>query len=209
MAKSIRKEIREILGEACTDDIENRLVALHLSVVDPMKDEIAKCKADNDKLEAVTKERNELKAQVDANKDLQAKYEKAVKDLEKANGDFTAYKNEQTAKETKAAKMKAAKAYVEGKGITGANTDIAMMALQGDIDGLELDGETIKDTATLDAKINGALKGLIVTQQVKGAKVEHPPKNTGGAMTKEQIMAIKDDGERQREIAKNHELFGF
>ncbi len=50
MAKFTRAEIRNILGEACTEEIENRLVALHLGVVDPLKDDLTKYKADAEKL---------------------------------------------------------------------------------------------------------------------------------------------------------------
>ena len=45
MAKFTRAEIRNILGEACTEEIEKRLVALHLGVVDPLKDDLTKYKA--------------------------------------------------------------------------------------------------------------------------------------------------------------------
>lgn len=45
MAKFTRTEIRAILGEACTDEIENKLVALHLGVIDPLKDDLQKYKA--------------------------------------------------------------------------------------------------------------------------------------------------------------------
>ena len=45
------------------------------------------------------------------------------------------------------------------------------------------------------------------TQQ--GAKVEKPPQTGKGTKTKDEIMAIDDDNERQAAIAENHELFGF
>ena len=53
MAKFTRAEIRRIIGEACTDEIENNLVALHLGVVDPLKDDVAKYKAEAEKLPGV------------------------------------------------------------------------------------------------------------------------------------------------------------
>lgn len=49
-----------------------------------------------------------------------------------------------------------------------------------------------------------------MTTSTKGATVETPPANNGKAKrTKEEIMAIKDDAERQKAIAENHELFNF
>ena len=60
MAKYTRAEIRSILGEAHTDDIENRLIALHLSVVDPLKDQLATYKADAEKLPGLQQRVDEL-----------------------------------------------------------------------------------------------------------------------------------------------------
>ena len=51
MAKGFtRAEIRNILGDAHTDEIENALVALHIGVVDPLKDERDRYKAEAEKL---------------------------------------------------------------------------------------------------------------------------------------------------------------
>ena len=50
MAKFARSEIRKIIGEACTEEMESSLVALHLGVVDPLKDDLAKYKALADQL---------------------------------------------------------------------------------------------------------------------------------------------------------------
>ena len=55
MAKFTRAEIRKIIGENCTDEIENQLVALHLGVVDPLKDDVTRYKADAEKLPGVQK----------------------------------------------------------------------------------------------------------------------------------------------------------
>ena len=65
MAKFTRAEIRKIIGESCTDEIENQLVALHLGVVDPLKDDVTRYKADAEKLPGVQKELDDLKAQGD------------------------------------------------------------------------------------------------------------------------------------------------
>lgn len=77
MAKYTRAEIRAILGEAHTDDIENRLIALHLGVVDPLKDQLQSLKADADKLPTVQKELDDLKAAGDGG--YKEKYEAEAK----------------------------------------------------------------------------------------------------------------------------------
>lgn len=199
MAKFTRKEIREIIGEACTDEMENKIMALHLGVVDPMKDDIADLRAKADTLEAVTKERDALKAGGD--------YKQKFEDEHKA---FEDYKKGITARETRAAKEKAVRAYLESKSITGNNLEIAMRGCGAEIDAAELDGEKIKDTKAFDDLVGGTFKGLVVKSSTVGVNTPNPPANNGGTtMTKEQIMAIKDTATRQKAISDNHELFGF
>ena len=98
MAKFTRAEIRKIIGESCTDEIENQLVALHLGVVDPLKDDVTRYKADAEKLPGVQKELDDLKAQGDGG--YKAKYEAEHKA-------FVDYKANVDAEKTTAAKEKA------------------------------------------------------------------------------------------------------
>lgn len=197
MAKFTRAEIRNILGEACTEEIENRLVALHLGVVDPLKDDLTKYKSDAEKLPGVQKELDDLKAAGDGG--YKEKYEKE-------HSAFEAFKTDITAKESKAAKEKAVRAYFESKNITGANLDLAMRGCGEEMAALELDGDKIKDTKALDALVDGTYKGLVSKQTVRfdtGARF-----NGGGKpMTKDEIMQITDRAERRAAIAANMDLF--
>lgn len=197
MSKFTRAEIRNILGEACTEEIENRLVALHLGVVDPLKDDLTKYKADAEKLPSVQKELDDLKAAGDGG--YKEKYEKE-------HSAFEAFKTDITAKESKAAKEKAVRAYFESKNITGTNLDLAMRGCGEEMAALELDGEKIKDTKSLDALVDGTYKGLVSKQTVRvdtGARF-----NGGGKpMTKDEIMQITDRAERRAAIAANMDLF--
>lgn len=197
MAKFTRAEIRNILGDACTEEIENRLVALHLGVVDPLKDDLTKYKADAEKLSGVQKQLDDLKAAGDGG--YKEKYEKE-------HSAFEAFKTDITAKESKAAKEKAVRAYFESKNITGANLDLAMRGCGEEMAALELDGEKIKDTKSLDALVDGTYKGLVSKQTVRvdtGARF-----NGGGKpMTKDEIVQITDRAERRAAIAANMDLF--
>ena len=197
MAKFTRAEIRNILGEACTEEIENRLVALHLGVVDPLKDDLTRYKTDAEKLSGVQKQLDDLKAAGDGG--YKEKYEKE-------HSAFEAFKTDITAKESKAAKEKAVRAYFESKNITGANLDLAMRGCGEEMAALELDGEKIKDTKSLDALVDGTYKGLVSKQTVRfdtGARF-----NGGGKpMTKDEIMQITDRAERRAAIAANMDLF--
>ena len=197
MAKFTRAEIRNILGDACTEEIENRLVALHLGVVDPLKDDLTKYKADAEKLPSVQKQLDDLKAAGDGG--YKEKYEKE-------HSAFEAFKTDITEKESKAAKEKAVRAYFESKNITGANLDLAMRGCGEEMAALELDGGKIKDTKSLDALVDGTYKGLVSKQTVRvatGARF-----NGGGKpMTKDEIMQITDRAERRAAIAANMDLF--
>lgn len=197
MAKFTRAEIRNILGDACTEEIENRLVALHLGVVDPLKDDLTKYKADAEKLPSVQEQLDDLKAAGDGG--YKEKYEKE-------HSAFEAFKTDITEKESKAAKEKAVRAYFESKNITGANLDLAMRGCGEEMAALELDGEKIKDTKSLDALVDGTYKGLVSKQTVRvdtGARF-----NGGGKpMTKDEIMQITDRAERRAAIAANMDLF--
>jgi hypothetical protein len=181
------------------DEKIDQIVDAHTETVDGLKNELKAAQEKANKLDGVEKELNELKAKGEDG--YKEKYEKEHKAFED-------YKSDVTAKQTKAAKEAAAKAYFEAKNITGANLSIAMRGARDEINGLELDENgKIKDAKALDDLISGEYAGLIVSTTTKGAKTATPPANNGGGMTREQIFAIKDAGERQRAIAEHLDLF--
>ena len=190
-------------GLGIEDDKIDTIIEAHTETVDALKKERDGYKESADQLEAVTKERDKLKA----GGDFKEKYEKEHKDFED-------YKKGITAKETRAAKEKAVRAYLESKSITGGNLDIAMRGLSAEIDAAELDGEKIKDTKALDELIGGTFKGLVVTSTVTGTQTANPPANGGGGkLTKADIFKRDEKGryvmstaERQKALAENPEL---
>ena len=189
---------KQLKAMGLTDEQVDSIVELHGEVVEGLKAERDSYKSKADRCDEVEKELNELKEA--ANDGYKEKYEKE-------HGDFEAYKKEVTAKETRDAKIKAVKAYFESKKITGANLDIALRGVKDEIEAVELDGEKIKDTKSLDDLVNGTFSGLVVNTSSTGAKTGNPPESVGGKKTKDEIMAIKDDRERQIAIAENLDLF--
>ena len=188
-----------------TDEQVDSIVEMHTETVDGLKEKLKTAEDKANKLDDVQKELDGLKA--NGGDDYKAKYEAEKKA-------FADYKADQTAKETKAAKEKAVKAYFEGKNITGANLDIAMRGCRDEIGAIELDGDKIKDTAALDALVNGTFAGLVVTKTVQGAQTANPPANNGGSkLTRAEIYAKDEHGrykmstaERQKALAENPEL---
>lgn len=157
-------------------------------------------------------------------------YDKMKTDLEKAQGDLEAvkkdgwkekhdklkkeyddYKAEQAGKEARSAKEAAVRAYLESKGIKGANLTIAMRGLNAEVNAAELDGDKLKDTKALDDLISGEFAALVGKESTTGANTSNPPANGGGkaTMTKDDIIKIKDTAERQKAMAENLELFGI
>lgn len=188
-----------------SDEQIDSIIEMHTETVDGLKEKLKAAEDKANKLDDVQKELDGLKA--NSGDDYKAKYEAEKKA-------FADYKADQTAKETKAAKEKAVRAYFEGKNITGANLDIAMRGCRDEIGAIELDGDKIKDTAALDALVNGTFAGLVVTKTVQGAQTANPPANTGGSkLTRADIYAKDEHGryklsasERQKALAENPEL---
>lgn len=197
MARFTRAEIRAILGEANTDDIENRLIALHLAVVDPLKDDIQRFKADSERLEGVQKELDALKAK--GSSDFEQKYN----DEHKA---FLDYKAQIENEKGLAQKEALVRAYFESKGITGKNLDIAMRGASKEIETIQLADGKITDASVLDALVAGDYAGLVVATSTKGAQTATPPtgsgNKTGAQMTRAEIAQIKDTTQRQRAYAE-------
>lgn len=159
-------------GMGLTDEQVDTIIEAHTDTVDGLKADVTRYKADAEKLPDVQKQLDDLKAAGDGG--YKAKYEKE-------HSAFEAFKSDITAKESKAAKEKAVRAYFESKNITGANLDLAMRGCGEEMAALEMDGEKIKDTKILDALVDGTYKGLVSTKQTKGANPANPPANTGGS----------------------------
>lgn len=156
-------------GMGLTDEQVDTIIEAHTETVDGLKADVSRYKADAGKLAGVQKELDDLKAAGDGG--YKSKYEKE-------HSDFETFKSNITAKETKAAKEKAVRAFFESKNITGANLDLAMRGCGEEMAALELDGDKIKDTKGLDALLSGAYKGLVSTMQQQGANPANPPAGT-------------------------------
>lgn len=125
---------------------------------------------------------------------------------------YQSYKNDITAKETKAAKEKAVREYFKSKGINDDNMSIAMRGSRSEIDAMELDEKgKIKDTKAFDELIKGDYAKLISHTEVKGVQTQVLPPNATNkkVMTWEDIDKIKDAKERQQAMYENREALGI
>lgn len=172
-----RTEIREILGEAHTDEIATKLINLHRSVLDPIKDDLdgakreaTKYKAEAEKVPGLLKDLEDAKK----GEDWKAKYEK-----EKADHD--AYKTK-VAKDAETVKVKAAykKLLTEEK--------ISEKALESILNATNYDSMKLKEDGTLDKvedlkkDIDAKWSGFKVKERQRGERVDNPPAgNNGGS----------------------------
>ena len=194
-------------GMGLTEEQADTIIEAHAETVDGLKDKLKTAEEKANKLDGVEKELNDLKAQGDGG--FKDKYEKEHKA-------FTDYKADVERKASHSTKEAAVKAYLESKNITGANLKIAMRAVGNMIDGMELDGEKLAATDSLDELIKdgGDLAGLVVKTSTKGADTANPPANNGGkAMTRADIYKKDEHGryimsaqERQKALAENPDL---
>ena len=185
------------------DEKIDQIIDAHSETVDALKADRDTYKEDAAKLAAVQKELDALKAKGDDG--YKAKYE-----AEKAAHD--ALKADIAAKETKKAKTDAYRELLKGANIDEKRIATILRAEAPTIDKIELDADgKIKNAEQYTASIKSDWADFIVTQSAKGANTATPPANGGAATTKtkEDILKIKDAGERQKAIAENPTLFGI
>lgn len=201
MAKFTRADIRAILGDAHTEDIENRLISLHLGVVDSLKDDLTEARKLGETVTALTAERDDLKKQVEtltANSGNAAEVQAA----------FDAYKSQVEGEKTRTAKRSALDALLRDK--VGVKRDEARALI---LDAANLDDYTLAEDGSIsDADSHATTLGtkyapFVTKETTKGTKTMTPPSGGGKTMTVDDIMQIPDRVERVRAIAENKELF--
>lgn len=199
MARFTRAEIRRIIGEPCTDEMENSIVAMHIGVVDPLKDELQTLKADAAKVSDLEKEIERLKTLNTDAEDWKAKYEKEHADFDEYKHNIDSEKQTENLKSLYKSLLKENK--VDDKRIDSILKVTDFASLKVDKDG------KLENAKELSEAIKKDWGDFIVKTETKGADIETPPANSGTKLTKEQIMSIKDTTARQKAIAENIELF--
>ena len=187
MAKFGRADVRKIIGEACTDEMEAAILALHHSIVDEIRDQLdaanaeaAKYKADAEKLPGVQKELSDLKG----GEDYKAKYEKE-------HADFDAYKKQIADGEELTKKKAAYRKLLADEHISEKRLDSVIRLT--DFSGIKLDKDgNLQDVDELKETIKSEWAEYITTERMDGVNPGTPPGKDGsgfGAMTLAQKMA--------------------
>ncbi len=183
-------------GMGLTEEQIDSVIDAHTETVDALKTQIKALETDANTLKDVQKELDGYKN----GKDWKGEYDK----LDKS---FKDYKAEIAGKEALQAKQAAFRKLLTAESIPGKFHD--RIIKMTDFDGMEMDGDTLKDEAEQRASIKKEWGEYVATTDSKGDRPETPPANGKATRTKDEILAIKDTSERQKAIAENHELFGF
>jgi len=183
--------------------------------------------AHSETVDALKKERDDYKAQAEANSEAKAnaeKLQKQVNDLTEQvekNGkdaykvkydaikeEFDEYKKTIKAEKTKADKTEAYRKLLKEAGIAEKRIDAVLKV--SDIDSLKIgeDG-ALEGADDLKKNIAEEWADFIEKTSTAGVKTATPPATNGGknTATKEEIMAIKDTAERQKAMLENKDLF--
>ena len=161
------------------DDKIDQIISMHTETVNALKEERDKYKDGAEKLETVQKELDELKEKSKENTGFKSEVEKLKKEKEDLQKEFDQYKNDQTAKETRAAKEKAYREILKDAGIPEKH--FAKVLKYSDVDGVELDSDgKIKTAADILKNIKEEWSDHIESTGMQGAKTETPPANNGG-----------------------------
>lgn len=163
-------------------------------------------------LDVLHEETDTLQNQLD---EKDAAIAKAEKERDAANSGkqtaekaLTDYKTQQTAKESRAAKESKFREQLKAAGVLEKYFDRIVRLSGEDIDKMELDSKgNVKNADKLAESLKTDWSDYVGSTSTKGAPVDNPPANTDSKMTKDQIFAIKDAGERQAAIAANADLF--
>ena len=179
--------IREVLGEAYTDDIATKLAERHRGILDPIKDQLDDAKRDVTRYKTEAEKVPGLQqkiSELEGGEDWKTKYEQE----KQAHADYKA----QVARDAEAAKVKAAykKLLTEEK--------ISEKTLDSILNATDYSKMKLKDDGTLDGiealkkDIDTKWGGFRVSTRQRGEKVDNPPAgDNGGADNSVREMTAK------------------
>ena len=204
-----KAQVREILSAAGVtsehmSDAVDKIIDGHLTSVNALREDVARYKADAEKLPTVQKELDDMKA--NSNDDWKEKHDR-LKD------EFDKYKTDVQAKETKAAKEAAYRAILKDANLSEKGIEKAIKYADWDKIELGADGK-LKGANDHIKAVREEWAEYVTTTTTTGARTSTPPANNGGTkLTKAEIYAKDDHGryklstaERQKALAENPEL---
>lgn len=182
------------------DDKISQIIDAHQATIDEIAKERDSFKADAEKYKADSEELESVKKKLES-------AEKDAAKLKEVQDEYSHYKANVTAKETKASKEKAFREILKEAGVSEKRFESIIKV--SDLSKIEFDKDgNVKNSKDLIDGVKNEWADFIVTEGQRGAGTATPPANTGGSkMSKDEIMKIKDTAARQQAMLENKELF--
>lgn len=153
-------------GMGLTEEQVDTIIEAHTDTVDGLKTDLAKYKADAEKLPDVQRELDDLKAAGDGG--YKEKYEKE-------HSDFEQYKADQEAKETRAKKETAYTALLKSAGVSEKGIQTILKVT--DLNSVKMEGDVVKDAQTIMESVKTEWPEYIEKSTTTGSNTPTPPVN--------------------------------
>jgi len=166
-------------------DKVDEIINAHSETVEALKEERDNARKEADGFKAKANNADTLQKELDALKTeaeknggnaWKIKYDAMVEERNKIKADFDTFKNETSAKETKASKERAYRAILKSAGVSEKRIDSIIKVT--DIDKVELDESgNVKDESKAIESIKTEWADFITTDGIQGANTATPPAN--------------------------------
>lgn len=178
-------------------DKVDQIIESHTETVDGLKKQAEELREQAARVPALEKEIEDIKA-AQPKEDWQEKYNELSKE-------FDSFKASTEADKAEWEKAQLYRSMLREAGVDEKRIDSIMKVT--DLSGISVEDGAITDADTVKEAIAKEWGDFIAHTNTQGANVETPPSSTGAKMTRDEIMAIKDTGARQKAIAENIEQF--
>lgn len=178
-------------GMSLTNEQVESIIEAHTETVDALKKE-------RDGYKAKASEADELKKQIEemgTGDDYKAKYEAE-------HEAFEDYKKSVDAEKENAERTRLYRELLKDAGIDSKRIETVMKVTDVSQLAINKDG-TLRDADNLIEKVKEEWSDFIPVIEEKGTNPENPPANRAPKKTREEILSIKDTGERQAAIAES------
>lgn len=175
----------------------DQIIESHTDTIEGLKKQANEVMKQAEKVPVLEKEIEDLKA-AQPTEDWEKKYS----DLK---AEYDSYKSDVADEQTKAEKAHLYRSMLREAGVDEKRIDAIMKVT--DLDKVNVENGAITDSEAVKKAISDEWGAFITRTSTQGASVDEPPANTGAGMTRDEIMAIKDTGARQKAIAENIDQF--
>ena len=179
-AMALTRKFLKALG--IEDDKIDEIVAAHGETVTALKAEIDEAKQGASGLDAITKERDRYKADLEA-------LQKTSGDAAKVQAEYDAYKAQVEKDKTAAKKGAALDAVLKEAGVERESFR-AQLGKGWDMDTIELEDGKVKDKAALISRIKAEYPDFIGKASTEGTRPAAPPAGGGKTYTREQLKGL-------------------